>query len=559
MMYTMAKNNELIRWRWITLMTTILMVVLVHAADAAGTPAGTIIKSRSQVVYTSASGTHIDTVYSPYVSIVVSQVGSFNINPVSNSLQSAGDSVFVNYPIVVTNSGNGTDKGLLSSVSGRGWVTALYFDANGDGILQAAEKNSGSVSQTSNLPADEKYNLILSVFVPRSSALNGIKDTTLVTIRSGYDNSKIAAGSYVTTVSTVNLSVGSALTVDNSNPTVGSPVVFSLTLTNTGTVNATSVNVSDLIPTGFTFIAGNTTQGTFNGSGTPLVWNVGTIAVGSTVTITMSLRVNENVPTGAILSNSMAVQYNIGTLAFNEITNTRSITVGGSPYGVRILPLLSTLSQEPSDTAVVQCSVKNTGLLKDVITLGATSTQPLFAWSIFKDVNNNGILDASDVSITRTDSLSGGDSILVFARSIVPRYSKDLVKDSLKITAVSSGNTSVTSTAATVITVHVPVLSLINSVSPVGSQPAGTEMTYTITYSNTGSAPVSNFQVTDVTPPRTTYILNSITLNGTSIQDNASSVQITDNGSGNKIIGVRVGTLPAKSNGKVQFRVKIVQ
>ena len=558
-MYTMAKNNELIRWRWITLMTTILMVVLVHAADAAGTPAGTIIKSRSQVVYTSASGTHIDTVYSPYVSIVVSQVGSFNINPVSNSLQSAGDSVFVNYPIVVTNSGNGTDKGLLSSVSGRGWVTALYFDANGDGILQAAEKNSGSVSQTSNLPADEKYNLILSVFVPRSSALNGIKDTTLVTIRSGYDNSKIAAGSYVTTVSTVNLSVGSALTVDNSNPTVGSPVVFSLTLTNTGTVNATSVNVSDLIPTGFTFIAGNTTQGTFNGSGTPLVWNVGTIAVGSTVTITMSLRVNENVPTGTILSNSMAVQYNIGTLAFNEITNTRSITVGGTPYGVRILPLLSTLSQEPSDTAVVQCSVKNTGLLKDVITLGATSTQPLFAWSIFKDVNNNGILDASDVSITRTDSLSGGDSILVFARSIVPRYSKDLVKDSLKITAVSSGNTSVTSTAATVTTVHVPVLSLINSVSPVGSQPAGTEMTYTITYSNTGSAPVSNFQVTDVTPPRTTYILNSITLNGTSIQDNASSVQITDNGSGNKIIGVRVGTLPAKSNGKVQFRVKIVQ
>jgi len=540
-------------------LTAVMMLIacISSIADAAGTPAGTVIRSRSQVVYTTASGTMIDTVYSAYVSITVVQVGSVNMSPLTNALQTVSDSVSVDYPFTITNSGNGADRITLSGVSTRGWTIGIYADTDGDGVLQPSEAGNGTISQTPLLSADAVAKLIMRVHVPRGDLLDGIRDTTRFSASSNFDNTKSISGLCVTTVRTANLSLPTALTVDNPNPSPGMPVVFTLTLTNSGSVTASVISVTDQIPVGFSLISGSTTQGTFNGSAFPISWTVGSIPPGGSVQLKLTLSVNATVPAGSSLNNQYSISYTVGGNTYYSSSNIRSVSVGGSPYGVGIVSSQSSFSKEPSDTAVYRYTIKNNGVLKDVIVLSASSSRSTFSWALYKDVNNNGVLDAPDVQVTKTDSIAAGDSVRIFARSIVPRLTSNLLKDTLHVTARSTGDISQSAAIQSITTVNIPIVNLIETVSPAGNQPAGTVMTYTISYSNTGSASVSNFMVSDVTSSLTSYVANSIQLNGSALHDNASNVQVSVDGSGNTVVGVNVGTLNAQTTGKVSFQVRI--
>jgi len=53
-------------------------------------------------------------------------------------------------------------------------------------------------------------------------------------------------------------------TVDNDTPATGSNVVYTLTLTNDGSLEATSVQVSDLLPAGLSFISAAPSQGSYD-------------------------------------------------------------------------------------------------------------------------------------------------------------------------------------------------------------------------------------------------------------------------------------------------------
>lgn len=56
-----------------------------------------------------------------------------------------------------------------------------------------------------------------------------------------------------------------------------------------------------------------------------------------------------------------------------------------------------------------------------------------------------------------------------------------------------------------------PVIGLVKSVTPTGSQLPGTELTYTISFTNTGGQAASNFALTDPNPANTTLKLNTNT------------------------------------------------
>ena len=67
-------------------------------------------------------------------------------------------------------------------------------------------------------------------------------------------------------------------TVDSIEVLPGSPVTFTITVTNVGGGNATSVTVNDLLPAGVDFDSSTASQGTYDsGSGD---WSVGALAAG---------------------------------------------------------------------------------------------------------------------------------------------------------------------------------------------------------------------------------------------------------------------------------------
>ncbi len=81
-----------------------------------------------------------------------------------------------------------------------------------------------------------------------------------------------------------------AMTPSSTTPNLGSNVTFTLTLTNGGPDAATGVQVTDLLPSGLTFVSSTPSVGTYNN--TTGVWDVGTVNSGAAPTLQIVATVN---------------------------------------------------------------------------------------------------------------------------------------------------------------------------------------------------------------------------------------------------------------------------
>lgn len=533
---------------------------------SAGTPAGTVITSRTKLTFTTLTGSRTDTIFSNAVSITVAQSAGVNITPVSNQYTTPSDSIAVDFPVSIINSGNGADVFLLSAVSKRNWSVNIYHDANGDGILQSNEMQPGNISNTSSLPADGEYKVILRTFVPHDEQLNGKVDSTVLTVKSQFSQSKTITGNYLITVHTANLlSIKTGLSVDNNNPNQMQNVIYTLSFSNTGNVQASNIVVKDLLPSSVIVVSGSASQGSFVNSGNPVQWNIGNLVPNATVTLTLVVQVKGNVPPNSIIQNSMTAEYAVGTNSYQTASNVVSVTVGASAeYGVTITPMQTALTKESGDTAIYRYSIKNIGRRKDVIELDTLSSRK-FSWKIYRDQNNNGQWDPSDIQLTNTnnnfgidvDSLAAGDSVRIFAVSFIPRIYLDQTKDELHVTARSAADTAYSNSTVSTTTINAPMITLSLSPFPTGDLEAGRVVTYTISYANTGHASVSNFTVTDPIPQFTDYVANSIKVNGVSVSDVGGAITFTTDDHNRKVVNVSVGNVTPQQNGSVEFKVRI--
>jgi uncharacterized repeat protein (TIGR01451 family) len=548
-------------------LTLLLSAALIQSAVAVGTPAGTVIQSRSKVVFTTASGATSDTVYSNYVSFTVAQSAAVNITPASNAQTAGRDSVYVEYALTVTNSGNGSDQFTLAGVSSRGWSNAFYYDANGDGTLQAEELGAGAITQTGTIAADASYKILLRLFVPKDPLLNGATDTTTITAVSVFDETKTTTAQARTAVQTVNFSnVATGLSVTPTNPSPGENVVYSITVTNSGSVAATGVSIFDLINASqFSFVSANTSQGSVNTSGSPIAWTVGTINPGASVTISITLQVNNGLANGTVLNNTLSLTYTVGGSTFTVSTNNPSAAIGVIRI-VELSPLSFSATKEPEDTLVYPLTLKNKGNAKDVLELEYSSSKN-FPWSFYRDVNQNGLWDAGDLQLTNSngsggtdaDSVNAYDSVKVLARLIVPNVPADQTQDVTTFTVKSAFEPAKYQSANGTTTINIADVAIVRTVSPSGNQKPGTEMTFTVTYQNNGHGKAYNVVVSESEPEMMTYTANSVILNDVAKTDAADEDEVTvTTVEGKKVISVNLGILVGQSSaGSITYKAVI--
>jgi|Deesub1362A_J573_1020465.scaffolds.fasta_scaffold02718_3 uncharacterized repeat protein (TIGR01451 family) len=74
------------------------------------------------------------------------------------------------------------------------------------------------------------------------------------------------------------------------DPLVGETVVFTVEVRNEGPCEATGVEVTDLLPSGYSYVSHTTSQGSYNPA--TGVWAVGSLGVGATATLTLTAEVN---------------------------------------------------------------------------------------------------------------------------------------------------------------------------------------------------------------------------------------------------------------------------
>jgi uncharacterized repeat protein (TIGR01451 family) len=165
-----------------------------------------------------------------------------------------------------------------------------------------------------------------------------VTDTTSVknvaTIATGPCNSPSGCSSTVTNPIVILTVVKSSNPVSGSTVALGSTVTYSLLLTDSGTMAATNVTVTDTVPVGSTYVNNSATCGgeptcTVTESAGVVTWSDINVAPGAAnaVTITFQVTINTNDVNGQVISN-VAVFTNEGTPGCTTATcHTNTVTV----------------------------------------------------------------------------------------------------------------------------------------------------------------------------------------------------------------------------------------
>ncbi len=210
------------------ILTAAIIALLVCAPALAITPAGTVISNVAICIYDGGS------VSSNSVDVVILQVGGCQVTPGSGAQSGvAGGVVFL--PVVVANTGNGSDTFSLATSSTAGWSVLIYQDDNGDGLHQVGETTV--LTSTGPLAMGGQAACILAVSLPAGVAGS---DSVTLTARSGYDTQSLATATFV---------VNSAVPVSanfSASPTSGpAPLAVTFTDKSSGSPTAWSWSFGD--------------------------------------------------------------------------------------------------------------------------------------------------------------------------------------------------------------------------------------------------------------------------------------------------------------------------
>jgi|GEM_PF-687515 len=170
------------------------------------------------------------------------------------------------------------------------------------------------------------------------AAISGATSSSLVATTSGSYTvtSKldcgISAQSLPVAVALCNIDRSIAKTVDNATPSVGATVNFTLKAKNLGVGNAVGVSVTDLLPSGYTFVSSNAaTTGTSYNNTTGL-WSIGALASNQEITLVITAKV---LSTGVYLNTATITGTQTDIVPANDVstatvTPATTISLNGS-------------------------------------------------------------------------------------------------------------------------------------------------------------------------------------------------------------------------------------
>lgn len=302
------------------------------AAHATGVTAGTLIQNTASATFT--SGASSGSVTSNTVTVKVDELLDVAVAGLTSTPASAsGSNVVLGYS--VTNTGNGPEAFNIAvnpTVAGNNFdvtVQSLVVDTNGNGIYDAGvDQVLSAGAPTPSIAADGALRLFVLVNLPAgatdaqtsqvrltASAVTGTgtPGTTFAGQGQGGGNAVVGASSatangldsLIAQLSSVTLAKSAAI-VDpfgGAQPVPGATVTYSIVATVAGSGSASGLHVTDAIPTGTTYQPGtlklqaaaltdasDADAGTASASGIDV--NIGTVASGSTRTVTFAVKIN---------------------------------------------------------------------------------------------------------------------------------------------------------------------------------------------------------------------------------------------------------------------------
>jgi large repetitive protein len=260
---------------------------------------------------------------------------------VDNPTPGVGDTV--TYTLTISNAGPDGATGIVLSdllPAGVSFVGATpsqgtYNSGTGDWTVGAIA-NAASAT------------LAIQAQVTSTAAVNNVATITDLDQR---DPTPANTASVAITPQQADLSITKS--VNNPNPVPGSPVIFTITVSNAGPGAAASVVATDALPTGLTFVSATASAGTYdNVTG---LWNIGTLANGAVATLTVNATYvgpNQVINTASVSSSTF--DPNVGG-------NSASVTVPSQLADVSVTKSTSNAAPDFGGNVQFTITVANAG------------------------------------------------------------------------------------------------------------------------------------------------------------------------------------------------------
>jgi uncharacterized repeat protein (TIGR01451 family) len=221
-------------------------------------------------------------------------------------------------------------------------------------------------------------------------------------------------------------------------------------------------------------------------------------------------------PAGTDITNQATVDFeDINGNPLQVLSNVVTTTVS-AVASVDIDPAADSANADPGDLVCYAHVLTNNGNEDDTIEVVTTSSE---GWTVtvYEDVNGDGAYDAGDTVLVNTNGANGVDSGVMAADATmdivvcvsVPAGAANGTVDTTDIDIASALDPTQTDSATDTTTIQAPALSVVKSVAPVGDQPPGTTLTYTVVITNNGNGDALNIVLTDPIPANTTYVAGS--------------------------------------------------
>ncbi len=486
-------------------------------AHATPPPAGTSISNQASATYSDGSGVS-RTVTSNLVQTTVTQVYSLTL--ASSGAQNATPGSVVYYPHTLTNTGNGSDTFNLSAANTAGAFSLTgvqIFADNGSG-----QPTGSAITSSGALASGATFKFIVTGTVP-AAATSGQTDTLTVTATSAGDATKTQSNTDVTTVtSNAVITLTKAISVSTGAANSG-PYTYTLTYTNTGNSDATAVAISDVIPTGMTYVANsarwsvtggtalsdsggstgtapNTLTSSYTSGSRTFLATLAKVTAGQSGFITFAVTVNAGVAPGTIPNTAGLSYFNsVATVtgSSNAVNFTVTQTAGATLTGQTVPGPAA-----PGSTVSFTNVVTNTGNGTDTfnITFVAGNNFPAgTTFQLYKSDGTTPLVDTNADGIVDTGPLAAGAAYNV------------IVKATLPPNASGTGPFIITKTATSVLdnTVHPTANDQLTAITP-----ASVDLTNdTAAGPGVGAGPEASAQKTNSTNPATTTTFTLVTKN----------------------------------------------
>jgi uncharacterized repeat protein (TIGR01451 family) len=358
-------------------------------------------------------------------------------------------------------------------------------------------------------------------------------------------------------VETINITNNADLSLQKSvndpSPDVGENIVYTLTITNSGTAGATNVDVRDVVPAGTSFVSSTASQGSY--SSATSIWTVGDLPVGAVETLDITVTV---LAPGVIL--------NTGEITASDQPDPDSTPNNGNPAeddqdsaSATPTQIDLSLTKDVDDTTpnrnqniVFTLTVQNGGpdqatgvVVEDLLPAGLTfvsSTPSQGSYVSGTGIWTVGTINSGEMATLSITATVATSTVKVNTAEITDadQDDTDSTPDNNVPTEDDQDSVTVTPTIA-----DLSVTKTVDDTTPDRNQ----NITFTVTVANAGPDQATNVAVTDLLPAGLTFVSSTPSQGAYNSGTGVWTVGTVNNGATPTLqIVATVATIGAKNN-----------